>query len=377
MSTPRSPAIDGISVLVATYAKHAHYTQRLLDALHESARGLDVPWECIVIDDPPPFSSPEIETICTTSGARYLHGSRRVSTKINLGASHARYNLLLDLGADCFPESGLLAAHVAAMRNAPPHVAGAAGPVRYDGPYDLRWRVADFYGYNACYEWGRSDALLRWAPINVTFLTSMFRAVGGYPEDGWTLSGGDDVALGMRLSSAGKSLQTAPDAGVTTPRSDLTFTAMLKTLMRYGKADAWLCHSFPRGRNRDVNPFPVALAAGTIAAAAATRRPLRVGAPVAALALLAQPSSRLHHYARKARRLRMPVREGSLHVGGAVLMSLAFKLGMAGAAVEKHRLGLLLCSFDYSSRPLHEGLVPADHEGAVASRITPSRVSDG
>jgi len=376
MSTPRSPAIDGISVLVATYAKHAHYTQRLIDALHEAARGLDVPWECIVIDDPPPFSSAEIETICTASGARYLHGSRRVSTKINLGASQARYNLLLDLGADCFPEPGFLAAHAAAMRDAPPHVAGAAGPVRYDGPHGLHWRVADFYGYNACYEWGRSDALLRWAPINVTFLASVFRAVGGYPEDGWTPSGGDDVALGVRLSSAGKSLRTAPDAGVTTPRSDLTFVAMLTTLMRYGKADAWLCHSFPQGRVRDVNPFPVALAAATVATVA-TRRPLRVGATVGVLALLAQPNSRLHHYGRKARRLRMPAREGSLHVAGAVLMSLAFKLGMARAAVGKRRLGLLLYSFDYSSKPIHEGLGPAGHEGAVASRSTPTRVSDG
>lgn len=358
MSTQSPLAIDGISVLVATYAKHAHYTRRLLDALDEATRGLDVPWECIVIDDPAPSASAEIETICKASGARYLRGSRRVSTKINLGASRARYNLILDLGADCFPGSGFLAAHVAAMRDAPPYVAGAAGPVIYDGPHDLHWRIADFYGYNACYEWGRSDALLRWAPINVSFLTSVFRAIGGYPEDGWTTSGGDDVALGVRLSSADKSLQTAPDASVTTPRSDLTFIQMLKTLVRYGKADAWLCHSFPHGRVRHLNPYPASIVAAAFATVV-TRRPLRVGLPVGAVALLIQPSSRMHHYVRKARRLRMPAREALVHVGGAALMSLAFKLGTAQAAVQKRRFDLLLWSFDYSSESIHEGLDPA------------------
>lgn len=358
--------IDGISVLVATYSKHAPYTQRLLDALHDSADGLDVPWECIVIDDPPPFASEDIETICEASGARYMRGSRRVSSKINLGASQARYNLILDLGADCFPGPGFLAAHVAAMQDAPPHVAGAAGPVRYDGAHDLHWRVADFYGYNSCYEWGARDILLRWAPINVTFLTSVFHAVGGYPEDGWTPSGGDDVALGVRLSSAGQSLRTAPDARVTTPRSDLTFAAMLKTLMRYGKADAWLCHSFPNGRIRDVNPFPVAAAAAGVAAVA-TRRPLRVGLAVGALTVLAQPSSRLRHYARKARRLDLPVRQRPLYVGGAMLMSLAFKLGTARAAVQKRHPSLLLCSFDYSGDPIYHGSDSAGRQGVETS----------
>jgi hypothetical protein len=341
---------SGISVLVPSYRRHAGYTADFLAALAASATDLSQPWECIIIDDSGHFASHSIESACRLHGARYLQGPRSVSAKVNLGANAATYATILDLGADCFPQPGLLAAHLDALSGTPPEVVGVAGLVRYVGTRPWYWRIAEFYGYNACYDWARTKTDLQWAPINVCFDTGAFLSVGGYPEDGWTRSGGDDVALGEQLRRASFHIRTAERAGVTTPRSDLSLSGMFRTLVRYGGADAWLCSNYPMKRLIDPNPIAVAAIAGLAAwvVAPSNNGPnWRNTAGVAAATLLAVPGSRAVHYTRKAIRLRHHALDGATLVAGAVAMGWAFRLGSLVLAVRKGKPWLAAFSFDY------------------------------
>src|SRR5205807_2316281 len=67
----------------------------------------------------------------------------------------------------------------------------------------------------AAFGWPRRFARVLWgATVNHSVRASAFEEVGGFEEDRWIVSGGEDAALGVRLADAGRRLVTCPEAMV-------------------------------------------------------------------------------------------------------------------------------------------------------------------
>jgi hypothetical protein len=275
------PRPDGISVVIPIHSGRLPLLSRLLSSLVASAARLSEPWECIVVDGSPEPEASAVAGVCAEFGAIHMPGPNTPSGKRNLGARSAKYSTLLFIDSDCIASEDLLPAHVRTLRQAPPEVAGVVGLTTFTGRASLAWSAAERSRLWACFGWARRFERVLWgATVNHSVRTAVFEEVGGFELDPYILSGGEDVALGVRITEAGYHLVTCLEALVLHDREHVDLRRMVTKYFMYGQAEPFLTTRFPGRTRRVISPVVVAtgIAAVGLAGVSRTRKPLRNGA---------------------------------------------------------------------------------------------------
>lgn len=269
------PPVEGLSVVIPTYGRVDLVRTLLASCLPAGAR-IDVPWEVIVVDTSPVPAAEQIRAACAQWGARYVPGPPRVGAKRNRGAELARHEVVLFIDSDCAATPELFAEHLRAYRQDPPAgPVGVVGRTVMRGEEGLLWRVLSrSHEYGIPYSWPRYFAELAWGTTaNLSVRRSAFLTAGGFAEDTWTVAGGEDVDLCVRLGAAGGRLVGAPDAVVAHARSDIRGVRQISAkLLDYGRSDNWLVSRFPDRVQWRANPVVVVAAATAVGLATALAR---------------------------------------------------------------------------------------------------------
>lgn len=202
----------------------AHDEQRLiastLEAIHTSARGLDVRYELIVVDD---ASTDRTAAIAAGHGARVVPAQhRQIAATRNTGARAASGDWFFFIDADTLINPAYLRAAVNALH------AGASGGgagVKLLGPT----RLHEHFG-----QWLMIH-IFRWVGVTPgcsLFCTRVaFEAVGGFDESYYA---GEDVAMGRALDRHGQ-LVIVREVVMTSARKLRTHTlgSQLRLLARF------------------------------------------------------------------------------------------------------------------------------------------------
>ena len=279
-------------MVVPTHAGRFPFVVRLLRSLAAAIECVGEPVEIIVVDDSPPPESLAMAELCEKSGAIYLRGPRRGGAKRNCGVAIARYDIVFFIDSDCVAHQDVIRNHVNRLRAAPADVGALVGYCRFVGPGRWFWRVAGRSGrYNSCFDWPLKYREVLWgATANLAVRRQVLTAAGGFDEQTWTVVGGEDGAACVAMVDSGFRIGTAPDAVVLHGRDHLTqLSGLVRSMLRYGAADAYLCARFPSRRRRATTP-PAFLLAGAAVGAALRLAGVRAGVTIgvtAGIAMLA------------------------------------------------------------------------------------------
>lgn len=258
----------------------------LLDTIVEAGSHADRAVEIIVVDDSSGAEARRVEAKCSESSARYLRGPRSASLKRNLAAQEASHPLLFFVDSDCLVTPDTIAAHLRAIDGAPLDVAGVVGLIEMHGELAGVWsKVEGSQFHNPCFDFAHRYLEVGWGTTaNLLVRREVFFEVGGFSADSYTLVGGEDVDLGIRVVAAGYRWVTDQNALVLHRRDPITrVSQVLHRLFTYGRADVYLAGRFPERRSLFPNPYSVGLA--TLLTLAALRgRAVWIALPAALLA---------------------------------------------------------------------------------------------
>jgi glycosyltransferase involved in cell wall biosynthesis len=279
----------GISVVVPFHADRLPLLERLLVSLDQAGREFAGPWECIVVDDSGPAVEPEVRELVAAHGGRYLRGPAPAGPKRNVGAAAALHDVVLFLDSDIVASPGLLSAHLERLCAAGDQVGGVLGMVEFSGGRSLTWDIAERSGTWRCFAWAADFQRVLWGPTaNLAVRAGAFAAVGGFDEGLSVRAGGEDVALGVRLTEAGRPLLTCRAALVWHDREHATAGAMLRRFYRYGRGEGYDCAQFPARTTWTLSPAQAGLALALLLAVVPVGGVAwRVGAPLLTVAATA------------------------------------------------------------------------------------------
>ncbi|MCX5416000.1 glycosyltransferase [Streptomyces sp. NBC_00059] len=333
------PGRPGISVVVPVRGR-VERLLHLLESLVPDLEGGREPVEILVVDDSSPHEADLHRANCVRMGARYVRGPRHVGAKRNLGARLAVHDLVYFTDSDCRVQPGTLRALADALRPAPPHVVGAAGPTLVEDSDALLFRIMWHSSLlNGDLEKPQDRTEVAWATTsNLMVRRAALLAIGGFVEESLTVVAGEDVDFGLRLTADGSRIVCVPQARVV--HSHLS-TSSLKTVGRrlftYGRSEQWLITRHPdHGRPKFNHASALAVATVTLAGLPprARRRGARLLPPAAALLMTAR-------LARELRTRRAPV----THTAARVLIEYAFEAGAFVASLQLRRPALLFKGF--------------------------------
>src|SRR5262249_12806404 len=145
------------------------------------------------------------ERRCVERRARYLRGPRSAGAKRNVAGAAATEEILLFVDSDCIAQRSTIEEHLRVLRQAPADVAGVAGATRMTGRPKDSWGVLEYcQRYNTCFDFAELYQRVAWATTsNLSVRRPVFESVGGFDEATFTLAGGEDVDLGIRVTERG------------------------------------------------------------------------------------------------------------------------------------------------------------------------------
>ncbi|WP_335980366.1 glycosyltransferase family 2 protein [Streptomyces sp. CA2R106] len=340
--------LRGISVVVPTLG-HPESVRRLLESLRTAAgllpEGHDA--EVIVVDDSSDQDLRGIRQACAETGASYVRGPRRVGAKRNLGAARAKHPLVLFIDSDCVATPSLLLEHLRAHNEeqAPSGrpVAAVAGPTVVEGVDEAAaWRtVKDSVVVNAPWNWPQHYRELWWAATsNLSVRTEALDDIGGFDELTYTVVGGEDVDLGVRLHEAGWATVGHPSAVVRHATDGIDRLGQFRRkLFLYGRACVYNCVRQPQFARWWPNP----VTAAALGAGAAVLLPGR--SRTAALATTAAGTAAW--YAADTRRTARRSGAGWRSAAAATSVDWSYHLGIVREALRRGRPLLAAKRFDY------------------------------
>lgn len=337
-------SVTGISVVTPTYGR-VELVERLLHSLQAAGGHYSGPWEAIIVDTSPEPAAGQIKALCERYGARYTVGPWRVGAKRNAGAALARYDLVLFIDSDCAADEQLFAEHVKCYSTE--DVGAVIGLTRMHGESSLLWRVLGrSREYNIPYSWPRFYWELPWGTTsNFSIRRATFERIGGFDEQTWTLSGGEDVDLGVRVwEEAGQRVLATYRASVRHARDPISSPfQVFRKLIMHGEGDGWTCTKHPHRTIIRINPIVilslVVLAAVVAALVTLSAAPLLFGvAGVIAVWIGALLT-------------RLPLRGPDKHLEPLViLIDWGFDVGTFWGALRHRKLGLAMRRFYYLDR---------------------------
>jgi GT2 family glycosyltransferase len=263
----------GLSVIIPVRGR-VDLLRRQLETLRTAVEHCSEPAEIIVVDDSPPDDARRHRANCAAFGARYLRGPRHVGAKRNLGARHARYDLLVFADSDQRSPADLLERYATGLRGAPAEVGAVTGPLSTEQGDSATFRIMR----RSYLLLGDHEDALRYRRMswclggNTAIRREAFAEVGGFPEDSPSPLGGEDVHLGLKLTGAGYVILCDPDARVIHDAAVAqTLRSVCYRFVTYGRSEQWLC-----ARHADRQEFRLnavsALAVTAVAGLAGARR---------------------------------------------------------------------------------------------------------
>jgi glycosyltransferase involved in cell wall biosynthesis len=203
---PRAPV--SISVVIPVRNSAAHLTRALAALAASTVRPLEV----VVVDDGSTDGSSDVArsggalVVCVPDGPRGPAGAR------NLGARHAKGDVLFFLDADVLAHRDTIANIERCLREHP-DVAAVFGS--YDDTPDHRSAVSRYRNllHHYVHQQGHQEASTFWAGCGAV-RRRVFEAAGGFDE-GYARPSIEDIELGVRLRAAGHRILLRPDIQVT------------------------------------------------------------------------------------------------------------------------------------------------------------------
>lgn len=246
---------DGLSIVIPSHGR-MDLIVKLLQSIVADAERVAFLVEIILVDDTPLPQSDLIARAAADHKARVLIGCRHVGEKRNRGLDAALYDFVLFLDSDVSIRPGTLNAHYRALHDAPQDVAGCLGKVEFVGERTYAWEVIESMQLTLPFSYPDVAEEVPWGPTaNISFRRGAFLQVGGFDT---TLPhyGGEDVDIGLRLSSKGFRIITAPNAVAEhSIETWSTWRQNLSRLWSFGLADYHLLLRHPQ---RSFVDFPTA-----------------------------------------------------------------------------------------------------------------------
>lgn len=246
---------EGISVIIPT-KQRTELVARAVASPEAASRHLppSCAWGVLLVDDSPEPDAAAIAALAEDAGAvRYLRGPAAVGAKRNLGAAEARHDYLVFVDSDCRAEEDFLTGHLSAAgrRKAPSGrsvgaIAGLVGMA--NDAQSWLTRLADYSPLlNAPFGWPARFAELYWAcRANLALSRTVFERIGGFDEETFTVVGGEDVDLSLRLQDAGYAIWSEPSAVAVHTRTLLTsFRDMARKMLLYGRSSVYNTRRHP------------------------------------------------------------------------------------------------------------------------------------
>jgi GT2 family glycosyltransferase len=234
-----------LGIVIPTYGR-VDLLRQLLVSLCADMDDFDRPPDVVVVDDSPEDEARQIAELCTEYKIRYAFKQGNVSQKRNLGAELVNGDVILFLDSDCEARPGLLKGHWRAYSDL--QVVACLGLVTFVGGDNWLTRIIEESPLLVPFSSPLTHKAVTWGPsANFSARRSAFEQVGGFDE---TRSppgtGGEDVDLGLRLSSQVGSIVTAPNAEVWHSKS--TWSSLSDNVRRFlswGRGDCLLIRNHP------------------------------------------------------------------------------------------------------------------------------------
>lgn len=238
--------MDGISIVVISRGREA-LLEELFVSVQSARENVDFPTELVLVDSSLGESRARVAALAEKYQIKYFYQDITVSAKRNFGAAQCQYEVILFLDSDCIATPQILR-HYADIYEAHPDAGGAAGPLEFVGEDTWFWRVVEKTPYTIFFASARWGKTLTWSPTaNFSVKKEAFLSLGGFDETFPKNPGGEDVDMGLRLTNAGYTIYSAPDALVYHSKATWSpVRAMFRRVFHYGAGDLYLVERYPR-----------------------------------------------------------------------------------------------------------------------------------
>lgn len=246
--------MDGISVVIISRGR-VKLLEELIVSVKQAQKKAEFPTEIVLVDSSQGNDKDPVYQMGLQYGVRYCYADITVSGKRNLGAKKALYDYILFLDSDCVATEDILNAYARTLIRHP-DAAGSCGPLEFFGDSTWVWKIIENTPYTIFFSTAKWGKTFVWAPTaNLLVRKDVFWEVGGFDENFSKNPGGEDVDLGLRISQAGYTMYSTPDALVYhSKKTWSSIKAMFKRVFNYGRGDFSLvekhphmtCESIPR-----------------------------------------------------------------------------------------------------------------------------------
>ncbi|WP_346680806.1 glycosyltransferase family 2 protein [Enorma massiliensis] len=235
---------NGISIVIATKGR-VTLLDELLASLDIARKRFSGPSEVVLVDDSSPEDVVLVDESCARHNARRIAFGPSVSEKRNVGVKNSIYDIVLLLDSDCLATPNLLVEHYDAYSDET--VGAVAGLLEFTGPDTWFWLAVAHSQFVVCFDFPRWMPEVPWTPTaNCSVRRDLFLELGGFDAGFPNKPGGEDVDLGLRLTSSGHSMVCRPEALVYHQKKTwVSVKAMIKRLWHYGSADYYLMERHP------------------------------------------------------------------------------------------------------------------------------------
>jgi len=275
--------LTAFSVVIPTFGRQP-YVAALLASLQVARAHYKGPTEVIVVDSTPSPGFQVIAEACALLDARYFPGQQSVRWKRNFGVEQARFPVILFIDSDCEVGLEIFQAHHEVYAAPPPKLGGVYGVTHFTGQRTFLWRVLELTSFIDVFTFAERYPYVQWAiGNNISYYREVFLRVGGFDDTFPFRLGGDDLDLGLRISSAGYLIKTAPKAQTTHTRDTWnSVQAIWDRAQRWGRMEYYITIKHSWLLRRDLpRQLPLFLLLGLYSTAMAigTRQPIHLVLP--------------------------------------------------------------------------------------------------